>query len=123
MGREKKIKKLAGNSSAGPPTQATSAYDLPSVSSLVHLRHASAGNPVPSTWFAAIKTGNYKTFPGLTLRTDLEIGHPRFRALGRALRRAGLGQHFFAALAALRPKGTLDLEHPSKIFSHPRYLI
>jgi hypothetical protein len=25
---------------------------------------------------------------------DLEIGHPRFRALGRALRRAGLGQQF-----------------------------
>jgi hypothetical protein len=42
-------------------------YDLPSVSSLVHLHHASTGNPVPSTWFAAIKAGNYKTFTGLTL--------------------------------------------------------
>ena len=30
---------------------------------------------------------------------DLEIGHPRFRALGRALHRAGLGRHFSAALA------------------------
>ncbi len=53
-----------------PPTsspQATNAYDLPSISSLVRLHHASAGNPVPSTWFAAIKAGNYKTFPGLTL--------------------------------------------------------
>jgi hypothetical protein len=47
--------------------QAASAYDLPSVSSLVRLHHTSAGNPVPSTWFAAIKSGNYKTFPGLTL--------------------------------------------------------
>jgi hypothetical protein len=47
--------------------QATSAYDLPSVSSLVHLHHASTSNPVPSTWFAAIKTGNYNTFLGLTL--------------------------------------------------------
>jgi hypothetical protein len=55
--------------------------------------------------------------------TDLEKGHPRFRALGHTLRRAGFGRHFFAALAALRPKGTLDLECPSKIFSHPRYLI
>ncbi len=45
---------------------------------------------------------------------DLEIGHPRFRALGGALRRARLGQHFFAALAALRPKGALDLGCPSK---------
>jgi hypothetical protein len=53
-----------------PPTsspQATSAYDLPSISSLVHLHHASTGNPVPSTWFATIKAGNYTTFPGLTL--------------------------------------------------------
>ncbi len=47
--------------------QATSAYDLPSVSSFVRLHHASAGNPVSSTWFSAIKAGNYKTFPGLTL--------------------------------------------------------
>ncbi len=31
-------------------------------------------------------------------RTDLEIGHPRFWALGHTLRRAGLGQHFDAAL-------------------------
>jgi hypothetical protein len=53
-----------------PPTsslQATSTYDIPSISSLVLLHHASAGNPVPSTWFAAIKAGNYKTFPVLTL--------------------------------------------------------
>jgi hypothetical protein len=54
---------------------------------------------------------------------DLEIEHPRFRALGRALQRAGLGQNFFAALAALRSNGTLDLGRPSKIFSRPRYLI
>ncbi len=54
---------------------------------------------------------------------DLEIGHPRFRALGRASHRAGLGQQFFAALAALRPKGALDLGRPSKNFSCPRYLI
>ncbi len=53
-----------------PPTsspQATSVYDLPSISSLVRLHHASAGNPVPSNWFVTIKSCNYKTFPGLTL--------------------------------------------------------
>jgi hypothetical protein len=53
-----------------PPTsspQATSVYDLPSVSSLICLHHTSAGNPVQSTWFATIKAGNYKTFPGLTI--------------------------------------------------------
>jgi hypothetical protein len=52
--------------------QATSTYDLPSVSSLVRLNNAFAGNPVPSTWGAAIKAGNYKTFPGLTLRNAMK---------------------------------------------------
>jgi hypothetical protein len=47
--------------------QAAGAYDLPSVSSLIRLHHASTGKPVPSTCFATIKAGNYKTFPGLTL--------------------------------------------------------
>jgi hypothetical protein len=47
--------------------QATSAYDLPSVSFLVCLHHASTGNPVLSTWFVAIKAGSYNTFQGLTL--------------------------------------------------------
>jgi hypothetical protein len=43
---------------------------------------------------------------------DLEIGHPRFRVLGCARRRAGSGRQFFSALAALRPKGALDLGRP-----------
>jgi hypothetical protein len=59
-----------------PPTtsspQATNAYNLSSISALVHLHHASAGNPVPSTWFAAIKAGNYDNFPGLTLRNAMK---------------------------------------------------
>jgi hypothetical protein len=45
----------------------TSTYNLPSISALVHLHHTFAGNPVPSTWFAAINASNYNTFPGLTL--------------------------------------------------------
>ncbi len=58
-----------------PPTsspQATSAYNLPSISSLVHLHHASISNLVSSTWFAAVKAGNYKTFPGLTLQNAMK---------------------------------------------------
>ncbi len=58
-----------------PPTsspQATSAYNLPGFSSLVHLQHASANNPVPSTWFVANKAGNYNTFPGLTLHNAMK---------------------------------------------------
>jgi hypothetical protein len=53
---------------------ATSAHNLHSISSLVRLHHTSADNPVPSTWFAAIKAGNYNTFPvpGLTLQNAVK---------------------------------------------------
>jgi hypothetical protein len=68
-----------------------------------------------------MKKGSSKNIP-IPKRADLEIGHPRFRALGCALRRAGLGQFFFATLAALRPKDALDLGRPTLFFSCPRYL-
>ncbi|KAL7502269.1 hypothetical protein ACHAXN_000895 [Cyclotella atomus] len=45
---------------------ALNAHDLPSVSALVHYLHAAAGFPVRSTWLAAIKAGNYASWPGLT---------------------------------------------------------
>ena len=45
---------------------AHSASDLPSVGALVRYLHAAAGFPVRATWLAAIKTGNYSSWPGLT---------------------------------------------------------
>ena len=42
------------------------AYDLPSTPALIEFLHATAGYPVKSTWLAAIKAGNYATWPGLT---------------------------------------------------------
>jgi hypothetical protein len=45
---------------------AINAHDLPSVGALVHYLHAAAGFPVKSTWLAAIKAGNYASWPGLT---------------------------------------------------------
>eukprot|EP00804_Cyclotella_cryptica_P022924 CCRYP_018758-RA/>CCRYP_018758-RA protein AED:0.17 eAED:0.24 QI:0/0/0/1/0.5/0.33/3/0/705 len=45
---------------------ALNAHDLPSVSALVHYLHAAAGFPVKSTWLAAIKAGNFASWPGLT---------------------------------------------------------
>jgi hypothetical protein len=45
---------------------ALSATDLLSVAALVHYLHAAAGFPVKSTWLAAIKAGNYASWPGLT---------------------------------------------------------
>ena len=44
-----------------------SAYDLPSVDALVRYFHAAAGFPVRDTWLKAIKAGNYRSWPGLTL--------------------------------------------------------
>eukprot|EP00804_Cyclotella_cryptica_P000724 CCRYP_001009-RA/>CCRYP_001009-RA protein AED:0.50 eAED:0.50 QI:0/-1/0/1/-1/1/1/0/226 len=54
-----------------PPTHsitpsALSATNLPSVGALVHYLHAAAGFSVKSTWLAAIKAGNYASWPGLT---------------------------------------------------------
>ena len=45
---------------------ALNAHDLPSVGALVHYLHATAGFPVKATWLAAIKAGNYSSWPGLT---------------------------------------------------------
>ena len=44
---------------------ALNANDLPSVGTLVRYLHAAAGFPVKSTWLAAIKEGNYDSWPGL----------------------------------------------------------
>ena len=43
-----------------------SAYDRPSVESLVGYMHAAAGFPVNYTWLRAIKRGNFETWTGLT---------------------------------------------------------
>ena len=45
---------------------ALNAHDLPSVGALVRYLHAATGFPVKSTWLAAIKSGNYASWPGLT---------------------------------------------------------
>eukprot|EP00804_Cyclotella_cryptica_P017724 CCRYP_001164-RA/>CCRYP_001164-RA protein AED:0.37 eAED:0.27 QI:0/0/0/1/0.33/0.25/4/0/1265 len=51
---------------ASQASMALSARDLPSVGALVHYLHAAAGFPVKATWLAAIKAGNYASWPGLT---------------------------------------------------------
>jgi hypothetical protein len=59
------------NQTVLPPTDevlhsASSAYHQPNQETLVHFLHASAGNPIPSTWTAAIDNNQYTTWPGLT---------------------------------------------------------
>ena len=48
-----------------PTLMANNSYDMPSVNSLVWFLHAAAGFFFKSTWLAAIKSGNYSTWPGL----------------------------------------------------------
>ena len=43
------------------------AYDLPIIAALIRYFHAVAGYPVRYTWLKAIGTGNYSSWPGLTL--------------------------------------------------------
>ena len=54
-----------------------SAYDLPSVTSLVQYFHAAAGYPVRSTWLNSIRVGNYTSWLGLTYNN-----HSAFRCGG-----------------------------------------
>ena len=44
---------------------ALNAKNIPSVGTLVQYLHAAAGFPVKSTWLAAIKEGNYASWPVL----------------------------------------------------------
>ena len=46
--------------------RAYSAYDLPSVESLVRYLHAAAGFPKNHTWPNGVKAGNFDTWTGLT---------------------------------------------------------
>eukprot|EP00804_Cyclotella_cryptica_P014538 CCRYP_004830-RA/>CCRYP_004830-RA protein AED:0.09 eAED:0.09 QI:0/0/0/1/1/1/3/0/993 len=57
---------LTPHTSALPKPTALHTGDLPSVGALLHYLHTSAGFPVKSTGLAAIKTGNYASWPGLT---------------------------------------------------------
>ena len=57
---------VAPTGSATASLKAFSDYDLPCVEALVHYLHAAAGFPVRSTWIAAIKSGNYSSWPGIT---------------------------------------------------------
>ena len=54
-----------------PPTRSTEyhrrAYDLPSTRNLIEYLHCVAGSPTKSTFQQAVKAGNYKSFPGLSV--------------------------------------------------------
>ena len=63
--------KLPAAMATGPAAMAMgpaalNAHNLPSVGVLVKYLHACEDFPVRSTWLAAIKSGNYASWPGLT---------------------------------------------------------
>ena len=60
---ERGEQKYTTTNQKGP--EAHSVYDLPSVEALVCYMHTAAGFPVKSTWFKAIKNGNFDSWPGL----------------------------------------------------------
>ncbi len=76
-----------------PTSQAANVYGLPSVSALVPLHHVSAVNPVPSTWFAAIKAGNYDTFCSLTLYNAMKHCHSSDATIKGHLKQTRQGLH------------------------------
>ena len=43
------------------------AYDLPSTKNLIEYLHCTVGSPKKSTFLRAVKAGNYKSFPGLSV--------------------------------------------------------
>ena len=54
-----------------PPTRSTEyhrrAYDLPSTKNLIEYLHCTVGSPKKSSFLKAVRAGNYKTFPGLSV--------------------------------------------------------
>ena len=56
-----------------PMLQEFSAYDLPSVKTLIRYLHDAAGFPVRFTWLAAIKAGNYSSWLVLTYFNAFKI--------------------------------------------------
>ena len=53
--------------------QEFSAYNLPSVESLIRYFHTAAGFPVQDTWLRGIIYGNYSSWPGLTYSNTVKF--------------------------------------------------
>jgi hypothetical protein len=65
------IQNTTRSSTRVPPTRSTEyhhrAYDLPSTKNLIEYLHCVVGSPKKSTFLKAVKAGNYKSFPGLSV--------------------------------------------------------
>ena len=62
-----KLWTVSGNIETNKHEQVNNVYSLPSTQQSIKYLHAAAGFPVKDTWLAAIKAGNYVTWPGLTV--------------------------------------------------------
>ena len=92
--------------------KAYSAYDIPIVRALIRYFHAAAGYPVRSTWLKSIGSGNYSTWPGLTLNNATKYCPAATATLMGHLvqKRQGVRSTKIKALASLQQH---ILPHPS----------
>ena len=57
---------MSTNHDSNKQEQSNNVYSLPLTAQSIKYLHAAAGYPVNDTWIAAIKAGNYNTWPGLS---------------------------------------------------------
>ena len=43
--------------------------ELPSTENAIKYMHAAAGFPIKETWIRAVRAGNYRTWPGLSVKS------------------------------------------------------
>eukprot|EP00804_Cyclotella_cryptica_P025708 CCRYP_002910-RA/>CCRYP_002910-RA protein AED:0.40 eAED:0.40 QI:0/-1/0/1/-1/1/1/0/248 len=61
------IRALIASSSAREQHSILNVYELPSIQQTIRYLHAAAGFPAKTTWMAAIRHGNYNTWPLVTV--------------------------------------------------------
>ena len=64
--RGAKLWTVSTNHDSNKQEQSNNVYSLPLTAQSIMYLHAAAGYPVNDTWIAAIKAGNYNTWPGLS---------------------------------------------------------
>eukprot|EP00804_Cyclotella_cryptica_P001148 CCRYP_019776-RA/>CCRYP_019776-RA protein AED:0.44 eAED:0.40 QI:0/0/0/1/0/0/3/0/248 len=85
------IRALIASSSAREQHSILNVYELPSIQQTIRYLHAAAGFPAKTTWMAAIRHGNYNTWPLVTVASvhkhfpqseETQQGHMRSQRQG-----------------------------------------
>ena len=74
-----------------PEHAVNSAYELPITEQLIRYLHACAGYPKKETWFKAVRSGNYVSWPGLNVK-KVNIHYPdTYKTLKSHMQQVRLG--------------------------------